>query len=373
MDINNEERKATAVPSSGQNGDCQIITNGGGANSKMTERRTFEEMCRKRKKHRRGKPKKKQWLRRKEQSDKDGESPQIAIKRRRANAFLHGQPAPNNTTQFIMEDHTDLQLQDFNVHRAKNSICSSAVAEKTGRARDSSFSVDSDEEFYSSPEDEEEFLTKEFSNTYEDVHVERLGTMTKAELIEEYLQLEKRVDSLEKKLKLASRTLEQGGSVTGNDSDGEIGSGELRMDPDTAEKIRIFQEEINKLMVANEELVKENNRLRASSAAGPPSPFSSVDSESDSSSSTGSSHSSTTSSGSCKSKTSQKSDGCKSRSSPGSCAEEAKVETEQVTEAKLEASADNQNDVHVEQNNEPIVEGDIKSEEGGKENCNGEV
>ncbi|KAL3218131.1 hypothetical protein MRX96_031818 [Rhipicephalus microplus] len=41
-------------------------------------------------------------------------------------------------------------------------------------------SVDSSDEFYSSPEDEEDFLQKQFSEAYEDVHAERLNSMSKA-------------------------------------------------------------------------------------------------------------------------------------------------------------------------------------------------
>lgn len=72
----------------------------------------------------------------------------------------------------------------------------SALLTPSGRTRDSSFSVDSDDNyFYSLPEDEEEFLSKEFANVYEKARVERLESLTKQQLIEECLQIEDRYSS----------------------------------------------------------------------------------------------------------------------------------------------------------------------------------
>ena len=257
----------------------------------------MQEKGRKRKKQRRVKPNKKPWVRRKDLAGRDGAMTPPTLTR--PSAFVHSQPAPNNTTQFIMEDHTDLQSLDARLTAREAGL-------KSTRARDSSFSIDSDEELSSSPEDEE-YLSKEFSNTYEDVHVERLGTMSKMDLIQEYLQLEQRVDVLEKKLKsnqnTSSGTNDSGGTCnTGTDSDGETADGEMPMEPAMAEKIRIFQEEIQKLVVENEQLIQENQRLQLSSGLNRPSSASlssSVDSESDSSTSSGSSSSSSSGQSRC--------------------------------------------------------------------------
>merc|ERR1712179_31933 len=74
---------------------------------------------------------------------------------------------------------------------------------RINRARDSSFSLDSDEDFYySSPEDEEDFVNQEFIKEYDNCRTDRLVDMSKADLIQEYLVMENRVDSLEKKLNL---------------------------------------------------------------------------------------------------------------------------------------------------------------------------
>ncbi len=51
---------------------------------------------------------------------------------------------------------------------------------QVSRARESSFSLDSDEDYYySSPEDEEEFVNKEFIKDYNSVRTDRLVDMTK--------------------------------------------------------------------------------------------------------------------------------------------------------------------------------------------------
>lgn len=104
-----------------------------------------------------------------------------------------GKPiVPYNTNKFLMEDH----MPEVTAGRLT----------PTGRTRESSFSVDSEENyFYSLPEDEEEFLTKEFSSVYEDARSERLDNMSKPQLIQEYLQLESSFDQLSRKFNVKTR------------------------------------------------------------------------------------------------------------------------------------------------------------------------
>lgn len=86
---------------------------------------------------------------------------------------------PYNTNKFLMEEHL--------------AEVPSYLLTPSGRTRDSSFSMDSEDNyFFSLPEDEEEFLTKEFANVYEKARVERLESLSKQELIEECLQIEDR-------------------------------------------------------------------------------------------------------------------------------------------------------------------------------------
>lgn len=88
---------------------------------------------------------------------------------------------PYNTNRFLMEEH----MPEFQ-----------AIQLTPSRTRDSSFSADSEDYFNSLPEDEEEFLTKEFSSCYEDARTERMNEMSKTQLIDEYLQLESNFNKL---------------------------------------------------------------------------------------------------------------------------------------------------------------------------------
>lgn len=86
---------------------------------------------------------------------------------------------PYNTNKFLMEEH----------------MPDTGRLTPSGRNRDSSFSVDSDENLYN-----EEFLSKEFSSVYEDARSERLENMSKQQLVQEYLQLEANYDKMSKNL-----------------------------------------------------------------------------------------------------------------------------------------------------------------------------
>ena len=183
-------------------------------------------------------------------------------------------PAPYNTTQFLMNDHSDLPDLDQKLSEAVSSEIPATFQKPSApsRTRDSSFSVDSDEDyFYSSPEDEEEFLTKEFSSAYEDLHAERLGTLSKSELIQEYLQLEAKVDLLTKRLRGKNFHQTEERDIESKSSSST--------DSESAKELKICQQRIDDLTQQNEQLRQENESLRAQRHG---SPVSSVDSESDS-------------------------------------------------------------------------------------------
>ncbi len=194
--------------------------------------------------------------------------------------------APFNSTQFLMNDHvseairhldTELNIQhkeedededeDSNLQRPFRRIT---------RARESSFSVDSDDEYYySSPEDDAEFMSKEFIKDYDNVRNGRLVDMSKAELINEYLQMEQKIEALEKRLNGKANTNSEGQSV-------EVDKVEI------GEKIKLFQKEIQRLESENDEL--KRNTVACSSCSSCCSSSSSSD-EDDSSSDSGSSNS----------------------------------------------------------------------------------
>ncbi|KAL6448726.1 hypothetical protein ACFW04_000504 [Cataglyphis niger] len=195
-------------------------------------------------------------------------------------------PALYNTTQFLMNDHSDLPDLEQKLSEAASLEVPAMFQKPTAppRTRDSSFSVDSDEDyFYSSPEDEEEFLTKEFSTAYEDLHEERLSTLTKTELIQEYRHLEAKMDSLTKRLRNKSiHQMEERDSENKNVS---------TTDSEIAKKLKLCQQRIDDLIQQNEQLRRENEMLRTEKRLCASSSESSVDSESDSDSSSNSNQS----------------------------------------------------------------------------------
>lgn len=200
--------------------------------------------------------------------------------------------APFNNNQFLMEIHKPEPENNFHVMRTPSA-----------RTRDSSFSIDSEDNyFFSLPEDEEEYLTKEFSSVYEDAQSERLSNMSKNELIQEYLLLEAKYDNLVKRTersrpkclddkdgtetdKDASMT-DKDSMLTDRDTSGTSIESNTVYEPSINEMMQRLKEQedqIRELKLANEKLQHENEHLRHTSHGS-----SSEDSESDSSSSSGS-------------------------------------------------------------------------------------
>lgn len=175
----------------------------------------------------------------------------------------HPRPAdaPFNSTQFLMSDHVESEAAELDsalgppASRAPSerteTAATAAVAKRKGtRARESSFSLDSDEDYYySSPEDEEEFVCQEFIKEYNSQRRCRLVDMSKADLIQEYLQMEQRVDNLSVRL---NRPRQQR-----SDNNAQ----EQTEDTNTAEQIRHYQREILRLEAENEKLRSTNASL----------------------------------------------------------------------------------------------------------------
>lgn len=107
--------------------------------------------------------------------------------KKREKLFNAGQPmAPYNTTQFLMEYHEADELAGG--QNGTKQVC----------FPDDSASSDSSDGEESSNED---FLDKEFEEIYDNCHAERLQSLTKDELIRDYIYLETKLNSMEKLLK----------------------------------------------------------------------------------------------------------------------------------------------------------------------------
>lgn len=208
--------------------------------------------------------------------------------------------APFNNNQFLMEIHKPEPENNFHI-----------LQTPSARTRDSSFSIDSEDNyFFSLPEDEEEYLAKEFSSVYEDAQSERLSNMSKNDLIQEYLLLEAKYDNLVKRNDHAKpRYVEEDKDSTNTERDTSATYRDSTMtDRDTSvtyvessiadepsievllQRMKDQENQIRELQISNEKLKLENDHLRKRSHDS-----SSEDSESDSSSSSGSSSSSNSS------------------------------------------------------------------------------
>ncbi|XP_028268530.1 protein HEXIM1 [Parambassis ranga] len=141
--------------------------------------------------------------------------------RMREEMFAKGLPvAPYNTTQFLMDEH-DREEPDLNTETGvRRPLGVGGRLEDTG----------SEEDFFDNEEEEDddgsgggsdgigragnaggEFLQRDFSETYEMYHVESLQNMTKQELVQEYLELEKCMSRLEEENNRLRRAVEPGG------------------------------------------------------------------------------------------------------------------------------------------------------------------
>uniref|UniRef100_A0A672GP22 HEXIM P-TEFb complex subunit 1 n=1 Tax=Salarias fasciatus TaxID=181472 RepID=A0A672GP22_SALFA len=147
----------------------------------------------------------------------------VRASRMREEMFAKGLPvAPYNTTQFLMDEH-DREEPDLNTEiGVRRPLGVGARLEDTG----------SEEDFFDNDEEDEddgsgggsdgigrpgnaggEFLQRDFSETYEMYHVESLQNMTKQELVQEYLELEKCMSRLEEENNRLRRAAEPGGAT----------------------------------------------------------------------------------------------------------------------------------------------------------------
>jgi len=151
--------------------------------------------------------------------------------------------APYNTTQFLMADQAE---EDF---------------------------------YFCKPTNDQEFMNKEFKKDYDVQYMNRLEKMTKEMLLNEYMIIERKNESLEERLQRSRMRDEEKLK-----SETELLSANDIMENEAVEKISKFQREMERLQLENQRLIAENlemkERLRNHS-----SDSSSLDSSSSSSSS----------------------------------------------------------------------------------------
>jgi protein HEXIM1/2 len=232
----------------------------------MTLRCSFGERVKPSKKHRRGKHKggqrhnkqwkpyhKLNWDERRELEERET----IRANQKREKRFASGQPmAPYNTTQFLMDQHPSDQPV---FAPPTGGPVNRTVDGGSGGSPDSS-----DVEYYDSPEDEDIqdiFLAKEFSEAYDNEHAERLQSMSKEELVREYLDIEGKLEEAEKKVKSYQAPVQNG-----NHNNGGKTNGENRLPSEESIDIREatnLENEIRRLREENHKLQQDNAMLRA--------------------------------------------------------------------------------------------------------------
>jgi len=153
--------------------------------------------------------------------------------------------APGNTNQFLMEDNngTDNFLRQME----------RKLMEKRGQLGEST-----EEEAHS---DRDDFIRTQFQADYKLSQVHRLEKMSKELLLNEYMLLERRNETLEEKLEFIRGQEEE--KARRGLVDYDFFNGEIPMDPATAEKIKIFQQEIERLQIENMRLHSENSEMKA--------------------------------------------------------------------------------------------------------------
>lgn len=181
--------------------------------------------------------------------------------------------APFNSTQFLMNDHKTEAVRHLdstlnggnNAGGRKNEVnvddddsvditMEERPLRRITRARESSFSIDSDDDYYySSPEDEEEFMSREFIKDYDNLRNDRLIDMSKDELINEYLQMEEKIEALEKRLSRQSSTTDNV-AETATDKNKNENQDDTNSKEAMANTILKFQKEIQRLESENDQL-----------------------------------------------------------------------------------------------------------------------
>ena len=188
--------------------------------------------------------------------------------KRREQRFASGHPlAPYNTTQFLMEQHPP--------GGGEAGVQGTQQPPGGGNDQGSNSVVDyygSCSESYDSANDEDIFLEKDFSEAYETFHAERLRDMSKEELIKELLDLEAKVERMERRTggkggQSDSSAPEQNNTSTVEMNDTSVSRVE-GSDCDQRTDKNSLEQLIDKLKEENDRLKRENEDLKIKSVTG---------------------------------------------------------------------------------------------------------
>jgi len=167
-----------------------------------------------------------------EEKRKVNERDSIRAERRREMIRQKGRPiAPYNTTQFLMDEHDTFEpdLRDLNLDQYTQSPVVN-LARSDGEEMESFTS-------------EESFYEKDFSEMYETTHAETLHSMSKDELIENYLELERKVEFLEKEVRTKRSSCSISSESSANSNPDQSNTNNTESNKNLIERNRILEEE----------------------------------------------------------------------------------------------------------------------------------
>jgi len=145
--------------------------------------------------------------------------------------------APYNTTQFLMADHPDDTFDLLELLARPKKIKETVPTVP-----------DEEEYYYTSPSDDEDYMSKEFNKDYEKQHASNLEMMSKEMLMTEYRLIQKKNETLEEKL---HGILEE-----------EKEAKPARAEEEGEMMLLSMQEEMEMLRQDNQKLVRSNSRIK---------------------------------------------------------------------------------------------------------------
>ncbi|KAE9529691.1 hypothetical protein AGLY_011787 [Aphis glycines] len=189
--------------------------------------------------------------------------------------------APNNTNQFLMDDHNDGPDMDKRLFARYNN--------ENGRTRNSSHtSLESEaEQMYSSSDDDGTSIQKEFIESYRLVQEEELAGLTQNELVQRVIELEEKVQMLESN---NNKRYKKNTDTCSNGTPNEDGEENPSIDAEEFKLLQIKYRELtsqNQVLLAEVENLKQKQTQMNNKSDGSDDSGSSSDSSSSSSSSDG--------------------------------------------------------------------------------------
>ena len=179
--------------------------------------------------------------------------------KRREQRFASGHPlAPYNTTQFLMDQHHPVEdgptETGSNAGGEKDQVSNHSAQDSHGSVSD--FDQDSP--------NEDIFYDRDFSEAYESCLTERLQNMSKEELIKEILDMEAKLEQMERRNRKISGKLTEENAPTNQNNNDITDKITDSPEKDAKQTRNSLEDLVTKLKEENERLQKENDLMKKS-------------------------------------------------------------------------------------------------------------